>query len=262
MIFVGTSGYSYEDWRGCFYPKDLPKSKFLDFYLEQFCASEINFTYYRIPDESIFSKIASKSINHPNAKFCIKATSIFTHERKWTEKECNTFLKGISPLEDKIGCLLFQFPHSFHLSEESINYLEKLKTIFSTHRLAFEFRAQEWTNEEVLDFMKRNNIGFVCVDEPRIKGLMKDTVLSTSDLGYIRFHGRNAEKWYNNRKPEERYDYLYSEEELSEWIPKIKILSENSKTVFIFFNNHPKGKAVENAKKTIEMLRQSGLEVH
>ena len=137
--------------------------------------------------------------------------------------------------------------------EEVDDYLEKIREWFPDLEINIEFRNREWIKGEVIELLRKLNMGFVCVDEPRIKGLMGNVVVSTSKTAYVRFHGRNAGKWYGG-KGSERYDYLYTADELFEWIDRIKELERDSDTVIVSFNNHPHGKAVENAKLLEDML--------
>jgi len=98
------------------------------------------------------------------------------------------------------------------------------------------------------------SIGYCCVDEPRLKGLMPPLAVLTSNIGYVRFHGRNSEKWWKHEQAFERYNYLYSPEELSEWVGKIKALAEKSDKTFVIFNNHYQGQATLNARMMEELL--------
>ncbi len=102
--------------------------------------------------------------------------------------------------------------------------------------------------------MKPYDSGFCCVDEPQLKGLVPPVAVATSDTGYVRFHGRNQDTWWEHETPAERYDYLYPEEELLEWIPKIHALEKVTKKVYVFTNNHPNGNAVQNAARLKELL--------
>ena len=103
------------------------------------------------------------------------------------------------------------------------------------------------TEDEVLAFLKEKDLGFVCVDMPRLERLIPPIVRATTAIGYLRFHGRLAPTWWEHKEPSMRYDYLYSEEELQEWVPKIKELEAQTEVTYLFMNNHPGGKSVKNA---------------
>jgi uncharacterized protein YecE (DUF72 family) len=252
-ILIGTSGFSYEDWRGYFYPQRLSKENFLKFYSQHFKTTEINSTYYRIPSIWTVRKLMEKVIGRDDFVFSVKANQIFTHQRYFEQSDVRKMKEVLKEFDGKLGIVLFQFPHSFHKTEESKEYVKRLRDIFSDFDVAFEFRSYEWLSDDVFYMLENLDAGFVCVDEPRIKGLLPPVaVATTKKFAYIRFHGRNAKKWYEHEKPEERYDYLYTKEELKEWAEKIKKLSVEK--IYIYFNNHPRAQAVSNAKMMEELL--------
>ena len=251
MYLIGTSGFSYDDWRGYFYPKHLKRGEFLSFYSKHFKTTEVNSTYYRIPPPKVAEGMVRKVPDE--FVFSVKANSVFTHSRDYTYFDIDRMKGVLRSFGEKLGVVLFQFPHSFHKNEEAKDYLKKLREKFSEFKIAFEFRSKEWFSGDVFALLESMGVGIVCVDEPRIKGLLPPVALATTrEFAYIRFHGRNAEKWYNHGRPEERYDYLYSEEELSEWGEKIRKIEVDD--VFIYFNNHPRAQAVQNAKMMEKIL--------
>jgi len=125
-----------------------------------------------------------------------------------------------------------------------------------------EFRHEEWIDENVFELLADADLGYVCVDEPQFKTLVPPAVRVTSKIGYVRFHGRNYKKWWHHKKTYERYDYLYSEEELQEWIPKIKKIADNTEKTFVSMNNHYRGQAVINGRMLRDMLKAEGGDVH
>jgi uncharacterized protein YecE (DUF72 family) len=170
--------------------------------------------------------------------------------------EAEQFKYAINPIAEsgKLVCLLAQFPYSFHYSEENLDYLKRLREQFREYQLNAEFRNQGWIKNEVFNALKAENTGFVCVDEPNLKGLIKNVIAVTSKVAYLRLHGRNGEKWYAG-EGSERYDYLYSTGELLEWVNRIREMEDGSGVTLVSFNNHPKGKAIENAKALIGYLK-------
>ncbi|MEM4724630.1 MAG: DUF72 domain-containing protein, partial [Candidatus Hadarchaeum sp.] len=112
-----------------------------------------------------------------------------------------------------------------------------------------EFRNARWLTPETFAFLEENELGFCCVDEPRLKGLIPPIAEATSRIAYVRFHGRNAKKWWRYDEPWERYDYTYSREELEEWVPKIKDLEAKAEKTFLFANNHWRAQAVDTARQ-------------
>ncbi len=254
-IFVGTSGFSYNDWRNNFYPARLPNSDFLSFYSREFDVVELNFSYYRMPEPSQCRRMLEKSGHR--VEFVIKAFRGLTHDitDQSIPEILPQFKDSLAPFweDNKLGAILLQFPQSFHYTTESRVYLESLIREFSPMPVCVEFRQKEWLRDSVYATLKDMKAGFVCVDEPQIRGLLPPVALATSNIGYIRFHGRNRSKWYTG-DAKERYDYLYSEDELQEWLPKISTVAEQTEKIFLFFNNHRKGQAITNARMLIGLL--------
>lgn len=254
-ILIGTSGYSYEDWHGYYYPPRLAKKDLLAFYSREFPFTEINSTYYQLPGLKMMEGLARKTPE--GFIFTVKTYKSLTHER-WghIEEDARKFTYSLSPLREagKLGGVLLQFPYSFHHQESSRQYLARLRKVFQGLPTIVEFRHHSWDQPPVWDFLKELQLGYTCVDEPKLRGLIKPRAVSTGPVSYVRFHGRNAEKWWKHEHSYERYDYLYSEEELREWLPGIRRLMEESERVFVAFNNHYRGQAVQNARMLREML--------
>lgn len=256
MLYIGTSGYSYEDWVGVFYPENTAKGDMLNLYARQFNTVEINSSYYRIMPAAAFCRIGEKV--PADFKFTVKANQAMTHTRVENEtlyRELNASLKPLLET-NKLGCILAQFPYSFHYNSTNLDYLSYLKEKMRELPLIVEFRNNCWIKDSVFDFLKKNDIGFCAVDQPPLKGLIPPLVTATSQLGYIRFHGRNKKKWWQHEQAYQRYDYLYSEEELQEWVPRIKQIARKTTDQYIFMNNHYRGKAAKNALMLIKLLRQ------
>ena len=256
MLYIGTSGFSYPDWIGPFYPENSKKGDMLHFYARQFNTVEINSSYYRIPPAAVFDHLQRKAPD--NFKFAVKANQGMTHVREKDQTIFQEFKASLQPLLDstKLGCVLAQFPYSFHYHRNNREYLCYLKEKMSNLPLVVEFRNVYWIKEEIFDFLRKNEIGFCAVDQPPLKGLIPPVAETTSPLGYIRFHGRNKEQWWQHEQAYQRYDYLYSEQELKEWIPKIKKMVAKTTDQYIFMNNHYRGKATKNALMLMNLLRK------
>jgi uncharacterized protein YecE (DUF72 family) len=254
MIYIGTSGFSYEDWVGPYYPADLDKREWLSFYAREFSTSEINFTYYRIPAAKTLAQMANKTPE--GFLFTIKATQELTHVRDQDSRGLFTqFKNALKPLIDqgKFGCVLAQFPHSFHNTPENIDYLKTFRERMGDLPLVIEFRGHDWLTDEVFAFLRQHDLGFCCVDEPKLKGLMPSIAEVTGPVGYVRFHGRNVKKWWQHEEAWERYDYTYSEAELQEWGPKIEKVAAGAEKTFAFANNHWQAQAIGTARQ-LKML--------
>lgn len=249
MIYIGTSGYSYDDWVGPYYPAELPKTDWLAFYAREFQACEINFTFYRLPEARILAAMADKTPQ--GFLFTVKATQELTHKREDNVDLFPKFVRALRPLieTDKFGCVLAQFPYSFYPSKESRDYLKAFRDAMAGLPVVVEFRNARWLTAETFAFLEENELGFCCVDEPRLKGLIPPIAEATSRIGYVRFHGRNAKKWWRYDEPWERYDYTYSREELEEWVPKIRDLEAKAEKTFLFANNHWRAQAVDTARQ-------------
>lgn len=254
MIYIGTAGYSYKDWIGPFYPEGTKDTLMLDYYARHFNFVEVNSSYYHMPRLQLFESLNRKTPD--GFKFAVKLFGGFTHERNIGSTEAVQFKYSIKPLVEsgKLVCLLAQFPYSFHFNSENKDYLIKIREWFEDIDVNIEFRNQNWIRSEVVEHLKKENLGFVCVDEPGIKGLVKKVQAVTSPVAYLRMHGRNDVKWYGGQGSE-RYNYLYNEQELMEWVPNIYDMEKKSRYTIISFNNHPLGKAVENAKLLAEYLK-------
>ncbi len=259
MIYVGTSGYSYADWVGPYYPADLPKQEWLSFYAQEFQASELNFTYYRVPSPWTLERIAQKTPG--GFIFTVKATQQMTHGREDNEKIFAQFCAALKPLQeaDKFGCVLAQFPYSFHNNEQSQEYLRLFRERMGDLPVVVEFRNREWIKPEVFDLLRELSFGFCCVDQPRFESLIPPIAEATGPIAYVRFHGRNAAKWWRHDEAWERYDYTYTTEELAEWVPKIKKLDEQAEMTFAFANNHWQGQAVDTARQLKMLLGGRGI---
>jgi len=258
-LYIGTSGYSYADWRGEFYPPDLGKTEFLSFYAERFSFVELNFSYYRQPNSYMISKIIEKTPD--DFLFSIKGHRSMTHERteEW-KKGADEFISGILPLseQDRLAGVLLQFPYSFHRNQKNRLYLGEVCSYLADFPLFLEFRNREWQLPEVYAELEQRNIGIVNTDSPELDKLPEPSSLATSDRGYVRFHGRNRDNWWSGDNVS-RYDYLYSDEELKEWAARIEKVLAKVKVLFLAFNNHHKGQAVVNAFQLASLLRDGNV---
>ena len=249
MIYVGTSGFSYEDWVGPYYPEGLDKKDWLEFYAKEFKTLEINFTYYRMPTPRTLAGMAAKVPE--DFLFTVKATQEMTHSRDADPALFEKFHDSLRPLQEagKFGAVLAQFPSSFHNTPENAEYLQALREYWQDLPVVVEFRNVDWLKEETFELLHKEDLGFCCVDEPRMKGLFPPIARATSKVAYVRFHGRNAKKWWQHEQAYERYDYTYQAEELKEWTPKIEQLNQESTKTFVFANNHYRGQGIDTARQ-------------
>jgi len=254
MIYIGTSGFSYDDWKGRFYPDDIDKKKMLDYYSRQFSCVEINSTYYAIPSPFTFVSMMRKS--PPDFKFVVKAHKDMTHAGEAQPSAFEGFKASIQPVveQGRLGCVLAQYPWSFKHTPENQDRLRQFKDMIRDIPTVIEFRNADWVNDETLHLLRELDLGFCSVDEPGLKGLMPRIAVATSEVGYVRFHGRNAKEWWQHEQAWQRYNYLYTPEELEEWVPKVRGLAEETSSTYLFFNNHYQGKSAQNARMFAGML--------
>lgn len=252
MIKIGTSGFSYDDWVGQVYPPDLPAREHLAYYAERFPTVELNVTYYRVPEPRTVEGWVRKT--PLDFLFAVKAFQGLTHERK--EPDFQGFVAALTPLVEsgKLGCVLAQFPYSFHPTLENREYLALLRAGFGDLPVVVELRNAGWVTDETFDLLHSLNLGYCCVDEPQLRGLMPPLAIATGPVAYVRFHGRNAAKWYAHEEAWERYNYSYSESELKEWVPRIRALDDEAPLTLVYFNNHYRGQATKGARDLGQLL--------
>ncbi len=257
-ILVGTSGYSFADWVGPFYPPGTRSGDFLRHYAEHFDAVEVNSTYYRIPHPRVIEQMERKT--PPRFRFVVKLNQAFTHEGVEDPALARSFLDAVAPLKaaGKYDGLLAQFPWGFQRSPASEAHLARLRERFEGEPLFAEFRHESWAAPGLAALLERLGVGYCAVDEPRLPGLMPPVALRTTADAYVRFHGRNAQNWWG-RGGGDRYDWDYSERELGEWLARIAELARQARQTYVFFNNSHAGQAARSAKLMQDLLRRQGV---
>ena len=237
-IYIGTSGWNYNHWVNEFYPGDLPKKNWLQFYIEKgFKTVELNSSFYHLPNSSTFEKWR-KSVPK-DFIFAVKASRYITHMKKLKDpdKTVKKFLESSKELKKKLGPLLFQFPPAWKFNSERFNKFTK--KLPAKYKYTFEFRNDTWWNDEVLNLLKKNKSAF-CIYE--LNGTITPKEI-TADFIYIRLHG-----------PDGKYQGNYSEKALSNWAGFISKWNKKGKEIYCYFDNDQKGYAVKNALKLKEMI--------
>jgi uncharacterized protein YecE (DUF72 family) len=238
---IGCSGWSYDEWVGHLYPtRKTPK---LRYYSSIFSTAEIDSTFYAYPKpETVHGWIRNTPVGF---KFSAKLPQIITHTKRLENAEEDTlkFLELVRPLSDanKMGVVLVQLPPSFAI--ERFDTLENFfRTLPSDFRYAVEFRNKSWQDQRAWELLESYDISSVFTDSPlELQSRM------TTDLAFIRYHGRGEKIWY---------DYRYSEEEMKKLAQEFQKISEQSKVLYAYFNNHYGANAVENA---LELIEQTGI---
>lgn len=268
-IKIGTSGYSYpgpppKGWYGAFYPKK--KSKAFDelrYYSEIFSTCEVNNTFYRPPPPAVAKSWADKT--PADFLFSVKAWQKFTHPMKisrvkteelWqapSEEDFDQFRAGILPLAEsgKLGALLLQYPAGFRCSPENLDRVQDTLRRFYDYPKVVELRHKSWSEESqiVKALLLEHRASGVLIDEPKFATSIRQSAEAIGEIFYFRAHGRNAKAWWNAKESWERYDYLYTREEVKKHAARIKAAAEapGVKKAFAFYNNHARANAPANA---------------
>jgi len=249
---IGTSGYSFADWVGPFYPPGTRSGEMLGEYAKHFSTVELNFSYYRMPTAKTLAGIAGRTPG--GFSFWIKANQETTH--KANRDAAGPFLAAIEPLSEaaKLAGVLMQFPQSFHRTADNRQYLAQTLADFASVPVAVEFRHNSWQADQTLAGLRERNVTLVIPDAPDIRSLYHHPPVATSNVGYVRLHSRNADKWYAG--PVERYDYHYGEAELADLASKWTPIAEIVDKVYVYFNNCHGGQAADNAESFRRLLAQ------
>jgi uncharacterized protein YecE (DUF72 family) len=273
-VLVGCSGWSYDDWVGRFYPIDVgkDKGKWFPYYSRYFSTVEINSTYYRVPSEPMVKGWIKKASEVEGFEYAVKMPKLVTHE-SMVRGEAGKASRQAASFEDLCigpmskadcwGCGLIQLSPYFRNEEGSIRTLAEVLDALSPgdHSYAVEFRHRSWLDDEgreftheVLDVLRERNVACVMVDGPG----SPITRGQTADHAYIRFHGRNHDIWFREGDENDhrinRYDYLYTDEQLGRWVSIIDEVGEKTKNVRLYFNNHGRAKAAKNALQMMDLL--------
>jgi uncharacterized protein YecE (DUF72 family) len=260
MMLVGTSGWSYDDWAGEFYPPGLGKDRWLEFYARYFHTTEVNSTYYSFPSASAVHGWIARASRLPGFEYSLKMPGRVTHESLLLDIEhaLEFESKVLAPMRGAacLGATLIQLSPYMMRFEKSgrTEHLERLKALLerldtSRFDYAVEFRHRSWLEDgglcgEAKDLLRARNVAACAVDGPSMPPIVEDTAAHS----YLRFHGHNADIWYK-KKPGDgrmnRYDYNYKQEELLPWKKRLEPMRG---TIRAYFNNHPHANAVKNAK--------------
>jgi uncharacterized protein YecE (DUF72 family) len=281
-VRVGTSGWSYPSgkgtWNGLFYPKTRSKRAGTDrfdelrFYAEHFNTVEINTTFYGQPRAEVTRGWAERT--PAGFDFSLKLYQKFTHPTMFreaalktapgsegalldllarvTQSDIDDFRSGIDPLASagKVGALLAQFPPSFKDSPQTRDYLAQLLRAFAEYPIAVELRHRSWSDSigDTLSLLNAFGAAWVQIDEPKFRFSIRQNYLpNVTSFYYRRLHGRNAAQWWKHDKSEDRYNYLYSADELQEISETARAASELVKKSYLYTNNHFSSKSVVNA---------------
>ena len=252
-IRFGVAGWDYRDWWGRVYPSPRPRGfDALAYVSRYFDTIEINSTFYRPPAASAAAAWAERVRHNARFRFTAKLWQRFTHERSsaWSATDVAAVRDGLAPLldADRLGCVLAQFPWSFKRTAESMEWLEDLIAAFPGFPMAVEVRHSSWNDSAFYDALREHGVGVVNIDQPRFKHSVAPGAKVTSTVGYVRLHGRNYGNWFrDDAESHERYDYLYTDVELREWLARIHDVATRARETYVITNNHYLGQAAANA---------------
>jgi uncharacterized protein YecE (DUF72 family) len=262
-IRIGPAGWSYKDWEGIVYPQ-RPGAKFdpLEYLARFFNTIEINSSFYRPFTVSTAKSWVSRIAGVADFRFTAKLHRVFTHERgKATAEDEKQVCEGMDALAEagKLGAVLLQFPWSFKNTNDERLYLTRLFARFKDYPLVLEVRHSSWNNPQIYEWLEELAVGICNVDQPLFAKSIKPAAVTTAPVGYVRLHGRNYQDWFREKAPrDDRYNYLYSLDELDPWITRIREIAGKTKESYVITNNHFRGQAVVNAleiKATLEAER-------
>jgi len=250
-IRVGTCGWSFDDWVGVYYPYKLKKTDWIRYYAREFRVAEINSTYYRIPPPRTFDSLAKRT--PPDFEFFVKLHADVTHKRKDAASSMKALSECTEPLRDseKLKGYVAQFPQKFRWTQSARDYLLTVRELAMEIPRFVECRHESWWHDDVIDFLREAGLHYVSVDEPKLPGLMVSGMRVSQDVLYARFHGRNADAWWDKSKGD-RYDYLYSESELESFGEAALNFAEEVNRIYLLLNNCHAGRAVQNARQLRE----------
>lgn len=282
---IGTSGWNYPTgrgtWNGVFYPPAHGRPKGFDelaFYAEHFDTVEVNSTFYGQPRAQVSRAWAARTPR--GFEFSLKLYQKFTHPGMFksrltsglpagatgpeqvdglldelarpTQPDVDEFRRGIDPIASggKLGALLAQFPPSFKNTDASREYIAALLRAFGGYPVAVELRHRSWSDRlaDTLSLLNGFGAAWVQIDEPKFRlSIRQNHLPNVKSFYYMRLHGRNAEQWWRHDKSEDRYNYLYSESELREFVETADAARRLVRNVYVYTNNHFSAKSVANA---------------
>jgi len=272
ILRVGPAGWSYPDWAGYVYPIRRAKGFHEATYLAEFFDTiEINTSFYQPLRPEHAAQWIERVAANPRFVFTAKLWQRFTHDiRSITSgsaaAEEREVRAGFDVLRaaNKLGAVLLQFPFSFHRTAESVAYLSAVLKRFADYPLVVEVRHASWDSAETLELLRASGVSFCNIDQPIIGRSLGPSAQATSAVGYVRLHGRRYDTWFSDDAKipaHERYNYLYSAEELAPWATRVRKVTERARETFLVTNNHFQGKSAVNALQLIHILKGTKVKV-
>lgn len=240
QLWIGTSGWHYKHWRGCFYPEEFKSSQYLGWYIRHFNTVEINNCFYRLPTASAVENWRTET--PPGFCFAVKGSRYLTHMKRLlnAEEGLKTYLDRMELLAEKLGPVLFQLPPNWRVNVERLGeFLNLLRA--RRHQYVFEFRDPSWYVEPVYELLRDHNAG-LCIHD---WGAQQSPRQLTADFTYVRFHGTTG-----------RYGGDYPDEMLEQWADQICQWVPRLRGIYVYFNNDQGGFAIKNARTLQTLLHR------
>jgi uncharacterized protein YecE (DUF72 family) len=272
ILRVGPAGWSYPDWAGYVYPSRRAKGFHEATYLAEFFDTiEINTSFYQPLGPDHAAQWIDRVAANPRFVFTAKLWQRFTHDIRATTSGTSAaderaVRAGFDVLRaaNRLGAVLLQFPFSFHRTAETVAHLSAVLKRFADYPLVVEVRHASWESPETLEMLHSRGVSFCNIDQPIIGRSLAPSAQTTSSVGYVRLHGRRYDTWFSDDAAipaHERYNYLYSAEELAPWVTRVRKVTERARETFVVTNNHFQGKSVVNALQLISILKGSKVKV-
>ncbi len=264
MLYIGTSGWWYEDWKGIVYPA-ADRHDHLVFMARHFNALEINVSFYRDVSAAMSAGWLRRIRQFRDFQFTAKLHQRFTHERHdpFPAMDLRHSLAGLEPIREagRLGAVLAQFPWSVRDDAHHRDWLKNLRDACAGYRVVIELRHDSWLKEPALKFLGSLDVGFCNIDQPAHDHCIPPTELVMGRVAYVRLHGRNHARWFDHDEASQRYDYMYTEHEINYWVGRIRRIQPQADDTFVFTNNHFRGQAPANALELKAKLTGQPVEV-
>lgn len=264
---IGPAGWSYPDWRGTVYPQTAG-SRFdaLRYLAAYFDTIEINSSFYRPPSPATTARWTETVADLPAFEFTAKLYRGFTHTEpaQWDTADVIAFREGFSPMirAGKLGAVLAQFPFHFQADETGLEHLRAIRAAFPELPLVVEVRHRSFLAPSAMNLLRSLCLSFCNIDQPPSASAIEPQARVTGPIGYLRLHGRNAAAWFSKAAGrDEKFDYLYSRDQLAGFLPIIEALERTTARVYVVTNNHFRGQAPANALELRGLLHGAPVEV-
>lgn len=247
-VWIGTAGFSYQEWLGGFYPPDLPDGRMFSYYSRRFPFVELNFTFYGCPSADVFVRYARTAPE--GFRFSAKVPQSASHEQSY--RDLDRFRDAVGHLGGALSAVALQFPQSFAHSTSGRKWVELVVKSLDPLPVGVEFRHWTWARPDIPTWLTEQGAFLIAVDVPDLAALYPRGLVRAGRTIYVRFHSRNVDNWYKSDR--ERHDYEYSESALAAWADAVELEAPVCDEVFFVFNNCRHLQALDNARLMARLL--------